>query len=59
MVIGGTVGLVSSVARVPDLQAGGCRFESCIWHTFSSLVNFNGTQREQPTGLVLIGAGRG
>ena len=28
------------VGRAPDLQAGGCGFESCIWHTFSSLVYF-------------------
>ena len=40
MVIGGTVSPVSSVGRVPDLQAGGCGFESCIRHTFSSLVYF-------------------
>ena len=40
MVIGGTVGPVSSVGRVPDLQAGGRGFESCIGHTFSSLVYF-------------------
>ena len=33
--IGGTVGLVSSVGRAPDLQAGGRGFESCIGHTFS------------------------
>ena len=38
--IGGTVGPVSSVGRAPDLQAGGCRFESCIGHTFSSFVYF-------------------
>ena len=39
--IGGTVGLVSSVGRAPELQAGGRGFESCIGHTFSSLVYFN------------------
>ena len=31
-------GLVSSVGRAPDLQAGGRGFESCIGHTFSFLV---------------------
>ena len=41
MVIGRTVGLVSSVGRAPDLQTG-CGFESCIGHTFSSLVYLNG-----------------
>ena len=40
MVIGGTVGPVNSVGRAPDLQAGGRGFESCIGHTFSSLVYF-------------------
>ena len=30
LVIGRTVGLVSLVGRAPDLQAGGCRFKSCI-----------------------------
>ena len=40
VVIGGTVGPVSSVGRAPDLQAGGRGFESCIGHTFSSLVYF-------------------
>ena len=44
VVIGGTVRHVSSVGRAPDLQAGGCRFESCIGHTFSSLVYFNGDE---------------
>ena len=39
--IGRTVGLVSSVGRAPDLQAGGRGFESCIGHTFSSLVYFS------------------
>ena len=39
--IGGTVGLVSSVGRAPDLQAGDRGFESCIGHTFSSLFYFN------------------
>ena len=42
--IGGTVGLVSSVDRAPDLQSGGRGFESCIGHTFSSLVYFNGDE---------------
>ena len=46
VVIGGTVGPVSSAGRAPDLQAGGRGFESCIWHTFSSFVYFNGAQRE-------------
>ena len=41
MVIGGTVGLVSSVGRAPDLHAGGRGFEPCIGHTFSSLVYFS------------------
>ena len=47
MVIGSTVGLISSVGRAPELQAGGGGggggrgFESCIGHTFSSLVYFN------------------
>ena len=41
MVIGRTVRLVSSVGRAPDLQAGGRGFESCIGHTFSSLVYFS------------------
>ena len=59
MVIGRTVGPVSSVGRAPDLQAGGRGFESCIGHTFSSLVYFDGAQREKPQGLVLISAGRG
>ena len=40
--IGRTVGPVSSVGRAPELQAGGHRFGSCIRHTFSSLVYFNG-----------------
>ena len=44
VVIGGTVGLDSSVGRAPDLQAGGRGFESCIGHTFSSLVYFNGDE---------------
>ena len=44
VVIGGTVGLVSSVGRAPDLQSGGRGFESCIGHTFSSLVYFNGDE---------------
>ena len=44
MVIGGTVGPVSSVGRAPELQAGGRGFESCIGHTFSSLVYFNGDE---------------
>ena len=38
----GTVGLISSFSRAPDLQAGGRGFESCIGHTFSSLDYFNG-----------------
>ena len=42
--IGGTVSPVSSVGRAPDLQAGGGGFESCIGHTFSSLVYFNGDE---------------
>ena len=42
--IGGTVGLVSSVDRAPDLQSGGRGFESCIGHTFASLVYFNGDE---------------
>ena len=42
--IGGTVGLVSSVGRAPDLQAGGRGFEFCIGHTFSSLVYLNGDE---------------
>ena len=46
VVIGRIVVLVSSFGRAPDLQAGGHRFESCIGHTFSSLVYINGTQRE-------------
>ena len=41
VVIGRTVGLISSVGRVPDLQAWGRGFESCIGHTFTSLVYFN------------------
>ena len=41
MVIDGTIRLVSSVGRAPDLQAGGRGFESCIGHTFSSLVYFS------------------
>ena len=41
MVIGGTVGPVSSVGRASDLQAGGRGFESCIGNTFSSLAYFN------------------
>ena len=45
MVIGGTVGLVSSVGRTPNLQAGGRGFESCIGHTFSSLVYFKHFKR--------------
>ena len=40
VVIGRTVGQVSSVGRANDLQAGGRGFESCIGHTFSSLVYF-------------------
>ena len=39
--IGRTVGPVSSVGRVHDLQAGGRGFESCIWHIFSSFDYFN------------------
>ena len=39
--IGGTVGLVSSAVRAPDLQAGGRGFVSYIGHTFSSLAYFN------------------
>ena len=42
--IGRTVGPVSSVGRAPDLQAGHRGFESCIGHTFSSLVYFNGDE---------------
>ena len=42
MVIDRTVGLVSSVGRAHDLQAGGRGFESCIGHTFSYLVCFSG-----------------
>ena len=42
--IGGTVGPVSSVGRAPDLQAGRRGFKSCIRHTFSSLVYFNGDE---------------
>ena len=34
MVIGMTVGLVSSVGRASDLQAGGCGLESCMGHIF-------------------------
>ena len=52
MVIGGTVRLVSSVGRAPDLQAGGRRFESCIRHTFSSLVYFNSVVIGGTVGLV-------
>ena len=44
VVIGRTVGPVSSVGRAPDLQAGGRGFESCIGHTFSSLVYYNGDE---------------
>ena len=44
MLIGRTVGLVSSVDRAPDLQAGGRGFESCNGHTFSSSVYFNGDE---------------
>ena len=46
--IGTTIGLVSSVGRAPDLQAGGHGVESCNGHTFSSLyiVYFNDAQRE-------------
>ena len=40
VVIGGTVGPVSSVGRAPDLQTGGRGFESCIGHNFSCLVYF-------------------
>ena len=40
--IGRTIGLVSSVGRAPDLQAGGRGFESCMGHTFSSLIYING-----------------
>ena len=40
VVIGRTVGLISSAGRAPDLQAGGPWSESCIGHTFSSLVYF-------------------
>ena len=57
MVIGGTVGPVSSVGRAPDLQAGGRGFESCIGHTFSSLVYFNGDEdgkRDAETFLVIM-----
>ena len=38
---GRTVGLISLIGRAPDLQAGGRKFESCVRHTFSSLVYFN------------------
>ena len=38
--IGKTDCLISSAGRAPDLQAGGRGFESCIGHTFSSLVYF-------------------
>ena len=40
--IGGTVGPVSSVGRAPDLQEGIA--SSCIGHTFSSFVYFNGDE---------------
>ena len=46
MAIGRTVGPVSSDGRAPDLQAGDRGFETCIRHTFSSLVYFNGAQHE-------------
>ena len=48
LVIGRTVGPVSSVGRALDLQAGGRRFASCIRHTFSFLVYFNGAQLYGP-----------
>ena len=44
VVIGGTVGLVSSIYRASDLQAGGRGFDNCIRHNFSSLVYFNGDE---------------
>ena len=46
MVITRNIGLVSSVGRAPDLQAG-VAVASCIGHTFSSLVYFtaNGARR--------------
>ena len=40
MLIGKSIGLVSSVGRAPDFQAGGHGLKSCIGHTSSSLVNF-------------------
>ena len=39
VVTGWTVGLISSIERAPDLQAGGRGFESCIGHTLASLSN--------------------
>ena len=45
VVIGGTVGPVSSVGRAPDLQARGRGFESCIGHTSSSIIYFKNYTR--------------
>ena len=39
MVVGRTVGLVSSVGRASDLQAGGCGFESCIGSTLEYITD--------------------
>ena len=50
VVIGRTDGLVSSVGRAPDLQAGGHGFQSCIRHTVSSLVYFKVPNVNNPRG---------
>ena len=42
MVSGGFVGLICSVGRLPDLQAGVRGLEPCIVHTFSSPVYLDG-----------------
>ena len=58
--IGGTVDLVCSVGRAPDLEAGGREFKSCIGHTVSSLIYFipNSTWRQKPSLLIQFPGGR-
>ena len=50
VVIGGTVGLVSSVGRAPDLQAGVRGFKSCIGHTFPPLFTLMVPNLNNPWG---------
>ena len=54
MLTGGTVGLVSSVGRAPDLKARDRGFESCIGHTLSALVYFTPNFRFGKCNLPLL-----